>query len=364
MNNLIKTATAISTVFSVFALGACNSSPGNGKETGDSGDVYIGKQSESSYSTAVEATRAFIDNELTSDVFQQFEINGAVKTADLSSKELAALKIDTTGATGASRYTVSYTIPDVNYTATHETVILEYGDSEFRYYSGEPKNGETITDSYMNYLTDTDKYVDTKITYRRHLESDDPNSSDSAGAVIIKDNIVYAYEFDLETNEKYYEEYLVENDGSLYASSCYWIDIYSGSKLDVPNIITHEYAITPYRTFDSFVAGYINKYLFGQLSSYQGFYVKTEKGIAVNDAFKKEMFLGQIDAGVITAEQISDFRCDLTVSRGRLTSCEYSPDLICDITRFTSSVSTHSDKITIPENIKASMADPDIKHEY
>lgn len=174
-------------VCSCFGFAAC------GKEdNGNKGDTFTGAVSEERYDSEEAAVKAFLQTEL-ADV--------ALFTEYARGKELSAKEIDALGLSAEERaavqsavsVTVTYSadftmMPDLAGASkryTHNMYVLHCTDGQYGFFAPLPKEGEAITQSYLNAVLRAEQYVNCTVQVKG-LEYDVID-------INFADNMIYAY---------------------------------------------------------------------------------------------------------------------------------------------------------------------------
>lgn len=159
---------------------ACSNLGGSGKpKTGSLSNVgnetFCGLLSEASYETAEKAAEAFLEEEISGSTSRATFVSYS-KTADLSQSELEELELGEIALSeiqsaeiGQVAYTLSLSensslaFPFFDFAATPGTrtqtlYVLGVSD-DFRYFVPSARNGEMITKSYFDHMSDPSKYT-------------------------------------------------------------------------------------------------------------------------------------------------------------------------------------------------------------
>lgn len=119
-----------------------------------------GQLSENSYDTAAAAAAAYVENEIAGDLVPVSQTGVYAKTADLSEEEIEELDLGfftADSVTSAEEGSVVYVVEDGEYDdIVTESLIVLGINGRYRYYVGDPAEGDALTGTYLAGVTGAD----------------------------------------------------------------------------------------------------------------------------------------------------------------------------------------------------------------
>ncbi|MDE7464364.1 MAG: hypothetical protein K2M48_04975 [Clostridiales bacterium] len=309
---------AVMAIAATFALVGCGDNDGGNGDGGDkhaADTSFVGSISVQSYESANDAAAAFLTEELdgaaTSTTFVSYE-----KSADLTEEEIAELNLGedfeftVEDIDSAENGVVSYTesTSAVNESAagakTARVVIIKIG-SVYWYYVPMFKDGEVLTNSYMDNILDFTKYANV-------TETVVSKSVVSAGGQMAETSITITTKI---ANDKIYFKQVAPNPYTNQKETTEYYFVVTEEGLLMYDKVGSEWD-SSYSGFDS-----LDEFLEAAFKYDASYFVKTKSGFKMNSE-KLTQFLRDVLDNIGQGYTISSVSANYYVKDARLDSAE------------------------------------------
>lgn len=338
---------------------------GNEPAAQPDGSAYLGAASQEIFASERLAVDAFLENELIyndrySSSVDSAEVTDVAKGRALTAAEISAMALDER-PDEAYYCTFEYTVQNgkgeyaEELSSSHDIKLLKY-QTGYKYYSGEPKVGEALTNSYLKYLTDPSKFDKTSMSCSFYRENDVADMT----TVYIDGNIVHTV--NTCDGEIITEDYDIQQDEWTYSIEVRYID----QTTDKPFVGDPSYIAIKTKHGNGYgianvIAGLTERYLFDYCSPAGVFYVKTESGFAerkeLNFSFLYSSYQFLVDAGSIEFGQQIAFSA--TVKNGCIANTTVTPDYFRYAQKSECAVKPYNEHIVLSEKLKEKIENPD-----